>query len=156
MRIATEISTRVLRKATDDSRPVSEILLGGKATGVELRCELLEEAVALPGFFLLFTTDDTPFEEVLGIHLYDAALRHLDSAQLGGPYTTGAFSSLQLLPPDRLSFRFIGDTAWTVQVLPRPALRSLFRREPIGVWRGLRLKRHFIVEGSPKPEFVKP
>jgi hypothetical protein len=147
MRLAGELSLRSLAAASDTAPPRSEILLDGASTGIEIEAAVLEAAVALPGRFLLFTTDDLPFEEMLGIHLFDAELELLDRASIGGAYVTGSFSSLELHPPDSLSFRFIGDVAWQLTVLPRPVLRSPFHPEPAGVRRGLRPMRHFIIGG---------
>lgn len=152
MRIADEMTLRRLADTSDDAVPRCEILLNGAPSGREVSGALLEAAVATAGRFLLFTTDDVPFEDMLGLHLLDADLRPLDSAQLGGPYTTGSFSALELLPPDRVRFRYIGDTAWTLVLLPRPELRTPFNAEPAGVRRGFSLSRHFTLEGRPQPQ----
>ena len=54
--------------------------------------------------------------------------------------------------PDTLRFRFIGDTDWSVQVLPEPGFRVPLLSEPTGVSRPLGFSRHFVVRGQPQPE----
>ena len=81
-----------------------------------------------------------------------ATLHLLDSATLGGIYSTGSFSLLASTEPDTLRFRFIGDTDWSVQVLPEAGFRVPLWSEPAGVSRPLGFSRHFIVRGQPQPE----
>ena len=86
------------------------------------------------------------------IDLLDADLRLLDSATLGGIYATGSFSPLESAELDTFRFRFIGDTDWSVQVLPEPGFRIPLWSEPTGVSRPVGFTRHFIVRGQPQPE----
>ena len=131
--------------------PACEIFLNGQATNQQVPGAVLEAAAQWQAFTLLFTTDDTPFEELLNIHLLDAELNLLDSATVGGIYPTGSFSLLESDQPDTLRFRFIGGTDWSVQVLPEPGFRVPLLSEPAGVSRPLGFSRHFIVRGQPQP-----
>jgi hypothetical protein len=90
-------------------------------------------------------TDDTPFEEMLAIHLLDDKGKLLDSARIGGPYTTGSFSNLQLDPPATVHFRFIDDGDWSVRMLETAQYALPWWPDARGVWRGARLKRWFEV-----------
>jgi hypothetical protein len=90
-------------------------------------------------------------EEVMSIHLLSGDGRLLDSATLGGPYTTGAFSDLSLHPPNRVGFRFIGDADWSIEILPDLAFRLPLHADAPGVRRPLGFSRHFVVHGSPTP-----
>jgi hypothetical protein len=150
--LAPEVTTRPVAGAGEDAIPESEVLLAGAPTGRVVPGAVLEAAVRWDGRLLLFLTDDIPHEESLGIHLLDAGLRLLDTARLGGPYSTGSFSSLELTEPGTVRFRFIGDTTWSVELLPRPGFRVPFLSEPPGVSRGFGFSRHFIVRGRPRPE----
>lgn len=136
----------------DDAPPLCEILRHGKPTGRRVPGAVLEQAAQWQSFYLLFTTDDTPFEELLHIHLLDAELNLLDSATLGGIYSTGSFSLLASAEPDTLRFWFIAGTDWSVQVLPEPGFRLPLLSEPAGMSRPLGFSRHFIVQGQPQPE----
>lgn len=154
MQILTSSALSVARipDLADDAPPLCEILRHGKPTGRRVPGAVLEQAAQWQSFYLLFTTDDTPFEELLHIHLLDAELDLLDSATLGGIYSTGSFSLLASAEPDTLRFRFIGGTDWSVQVLPEPGFRVPLLSEPAGVSRPLGFSRHFIVRGQPQPE----
>lgn len=89
--------------------------------------------------------------------LLDARWHLLDSALLGAAYGTGRFGVLQLEPPDRVRFRFICDTEWTPDLLPRRGFRPPFVRDAtdvsrkLGFSRHFSFSRHFIVRGQPLP-----
>jgi len=142
----------VRRVAKDgDEPPVCEVILNGADTGKRVAGAVLEAAVEHAGNYLLFLTDDVPFEDMLSIHLVDATGQLLDTARLGAMYSTGTFSALTLRDPDIASFRFIGDTEWTVEVFPEARLQLPFVRDARGVTRPLGLRRWFRVHGDPRP-----
>lgn len=151
MRIASEISVRRLGH-DDDVPPTAEVLVDGKPSGCVVQGAILEGAVFADGRFLLFLIDDVPYEEALSIHLLDDRLHLLDSATLGAAYSTGSFGGLELRPPRTARFRFIGETDWSVEILPRPAFRLPLLPEAAGVSRGFGFSRHFIVRGKPLRE----
>lgn len=132
--------------------PKSEILRDGAPSGKFVSGAVLEAAIQWDTCYLIFLTDDVPFEDILNIHLLDAQLNLLDSVLIGAPYSSGSFSSLELCEPNTVRFRFIGDTTWSVELLPRPGFRIPYFSEPAGVKRPLGLTRHFIVRGDPKPQ----
>lgn len=146
-----ELSVTPVAGGADDAPPLCEIVRNGQATGRHVEGAVLELAARWQSFYLLFTTDDTPFEDLLHIHLLDADMSLLDSATLGGIYSTGSFSLLDSSEPNALRFRFIGDTDWSVQVLPAPGFRAPLLSEPAGVSRRWGFTRHFIVRGQPQP-----
>lgn len=149
--IATEVITRLRPAASPDAIPSSDLLLFGQPTAHPVSGAVLEAAVRWNDLFVLFMTDDTPYEEQLGIHLVDSTGAPLDSATLGGAYTTGSFAGPTLREPDTIGFRFIGDTDWSVRLLPAPQLRPPFGGDAPGVRRAIGLRRHFIVCGRPRP-----
>ena len=135
--------------ACDDAAPTSELVQHGAPTGVLLAGVVLEAAVAWNESYVLFLTDDVPYEESLHIHLLSADFQLIDTASLSAMYATGSFSALTLMPPDRLSFRFFGDMDWRVELLSRPKLRIPFLSEPAGVKRSIGFSRRFIIRASP-------
>ncbi len=149
--MTTELGTR---PAPPDDRgaPRSELMFEGQATGKWVGGAVLEAAHAWHSHWLLFMTDDLPFEDMLSIHLLDGQFALLDTATLGAAYSTGSFSALPGSAPDELRFRFIGDTDWTVQLLPHPVWRVPFFGEPRGVSRPPGLKRHFLIKGQPQAQ----
>lgn len=151
MRVASEIETRPIGGDAQEAPASSEVWLFGRR-GAQVSGAVLETAVQTDaGTYLLFLTDDIPHEDFLSIHLLDAAGDLLDSATIGSPYSTGAFSLLRMEPPNKVHFTFIGETNWMIEVLPKPALRIPMLSEPSGVSRGGKLRRHFAVHGAPRP-----
>lgn len=95
--------------------------------------------------FLLFTTQDVPFEEQLDICLLapDMALR--DRATLAHAYTTGTFADCRIESDSSLTFRFFGTQRLRIQLLDRPTWRLPWLG-PAGVHRPLGMRRWFVVE----------
>jgi hypothetical protein len=154
MRIASELTIQRQQEARADEVPASEILLSGESTQRFVSGAVLEAAVQWENYFLLFLTDDVPYEEMLRIVLLDQQLNVVDSVLIGGPYSTGSFSALNLREPNHVEFRFIGDADWRVELLPQARLRLPFFSEPTGVYRAFGFSRHFIVHGNPRPQRV--
>lgn len=113
--------------------------------------EVLEAAVRWKDCYLLFVTDAIPFEDSLRIYLFDARWHLLDSVKLGAMYSTGAFSDLELIPPDVVRFRFIGDIKWTLELLEQ-GVPSLPFSDPKGVSRPFGFMKRFKLHGRPLPE----
>lgn len=151
MRVADQITLRRISEAAEVAPPTSEIALNGVPTGRRIEGATLEAAVEWSSAYLLFITDDVPYEEMLRIVLLDRNLDVLDSALIGGPYSTGSFSSLELRAPDTVRFRFIGGSPWTVRLLPARGWRLPLLSEPRGVHRPFGFSRRFVVDGSPAP-----
>lgn len=145
-----ELSLQRVAGQPPQAAPVCEIVRQAQPTGVRVPGAVLEAAGQWQGFFLVLTTDDVPFEDALHLHLLDAQLRRLDCATLGAPYSTGSFAVLPSPQADVLRFRFIGDTDWSVQILPAPGFRLPWLGEPRGVQRAWGFSRHFIVRGHPQ------
>jgi hypothetical protein len=152
MRIVRELTTKLVHRADEGEIPTSEVLVNGTSTDKLISGAVLEAAVQWENCYLLFMTDDVPFEEMLSIHLLDDQLNILDSALIGSPYSSGSFSSLELSEPNTVRFHFIGDTTWSLELLSRPGFRVPFISEPPGVKRPLGFSRHFIVRGNPRPQ----
>jgi hypothetical protein len=150
MRLASEVSVRQVEQASDEP-PLCEVVLNGVGTGHRVAGAVLEAAVAHAGDYLLFLTDDVPFEDMLSIHLVDATGRLLDTARIGAMYSTGAFSGPELRDPGIAAFRFSGDTEWTVEVFPEAKMQLPFVSDAPGVTRPLALRRRFRVHGDPRP-----
>jgi hypothetical protein len=57
-------------------------------------------------------TDDIPGEDMLHIHLLAEDLSVIDSATIGGMYSTGSFTNHTVLSPNEIAFNFIGGHEW--------------------------------------------
>jgi hypothetical protein len=149
VRVADEIALRPVAPGVDGAVR-SEVIIGGCPTGSVITGVVLEAAVHCAPGWLLFVTDDIPYEEMLTIHLLDPDGRPLDSAGIGGPYTTGTFSSMRLDPPSTVRFRFIDDADWFVEILGRPKRALPWWPDARGVRRSARIARHFVVGRQPR------
>lgn len=145
LRVAEEITIKPVANHPENSIPASDIYIRGEPVGKKVSGALLQAAVKWHDKYLLLTTDACPFEEGLGIRLFNSRFDLLDCADIGLPYNTGTFSSLELHEPNRVSFRFLGDDVWQVHLLSRPGFRVPILSEPGAVWRNFGFRRHFFV-----------
>jgi len=152
MRVSDRLTLNRISEGTEEAPPTSELVLNGVPTGRTIQGTTLEAAVEWNSLLLIFVTDDVPFEEMLRVILLDEDLNVVDRALIGSPYSTGAFSSLELRAPDTVKFHFIGGSPWTVQLRSTRGLRLPFISEPRGVHRPFGFSRRFIVRGRPSPE----
>jgi len=123
--------------------PSCELIIDGEETRHRIKGCWLEAAFQCDIGYLVFLTNDCPFEERLCIHLLDLSGKPLDSASIFWIYYTGNFRDWQIYQPDKLSFRFSGDVRWTIQILPKFGFRIPIFSEPAGAWRQWGFKRHF-------------
>jgi hypothetical protein len=150
MRVAPEITTNWLNENDQKNLPQSEVLLNGCPTGSLIPGALLEAAIEWNGHYLLFLTDDCPFEEGLNIVMLDSTLKLLDYATLAVLYCTGTLTSLKLLAPDRVQFTFFHEQVWTVQLLSKFRLGlPVFGEMGFVIWRPWSFLRRFVIHLHP-------
>lgn len=152
LRKLEDLTVRVVNEDAENEAPNSEIMQHAAPTGKFVAGAILEAAIAWGEWRLLFLTNDIPFEDMLNIHLLDAQLNTVDSALIGGMYTTGSFGSLELIQPNSVAFSFIGDTTWRVELSEQPSLRLPFFSDPRGVYRERPFSRYFKIFGNPLPQ----
>lgn len=145
----------VMRSADGpDGEPRSRLLLHGKTTDLDLPGAILEASVRFGDDFLLFLTDDVPFEEGLHICLIDPSGRLLDHVDLLAIYATGTLEELRRVAEDRMNFRFFDGPPMQVRVLPKPRLMLPSMGLASGIHRAFSSRGRLIVrrlktEGSP-------
>lgn len=150
MKLIDNISLSVVKEAQRLSETQCEICLEDKNTGIIVFGKELEAAVRVSDKrFLLFTTDDILYEESLNIFYIDIESGIIERLSLGGHYVTGTFANLNV-NENSVSFSFIGDTTWTVHVLPTPSLRLPFT-DPPGVSRPVGLRKYIAITATPAP-----
>lgn len=147
--LPSECAIRPCQPYSDKAMATSTIIMDGKVTDLEVTGAVLEAAVTWRDQRLLFLTDDILHEDMLRIYLLDAQHRLLDTAVLGAAYSTGAFSDLRLLPPNSLSFSFIGDITWLLLLLSQREFAVPWLSDPRGVSRPWKFHRSFRLEGKP-------
>ncbi|QCP51500.1 hypothetical protein FAZ95_21470 [Trinickia violacea] len=136
----------------NEALPKSRIYIDGKPTDATVAGAYLEASLRWNDSFLIFTTDDVPFEEMLRIIFLDENLSVIDSAMLGAPYSTGSFRSLKIRDDDTVEFRFIGGITWVLKVFERTQLRVPLISDPRGVTRKFSFGCRFKIFGKPLPE----
>lgn len=149
MHITDRISIRPLNDPEGDEPAKSQLVIDGNESGSVVAGSCFEAAVEAESFYVLFLTNGNPFEDFLHIHLVDKQGVVVDSCALGAPYSTGSFSDLVLLDQSLMSFRFIGETVWQLEIHPRWRLRMPLVSEHFGVWRRHIWKFHFQLRGNP-------
>lgn len=101
----------------------------------------LEAAFRCPqGGFLLFSTNDVPFEESLNIILLDGAGQMVMTRSLGAAYATGHLRDVAVIGAHAVAFSFFAGDRWVAEVAssmlkPEPRWLPRFLR------RSLRVKR---------------
>lgn len=148
MKCIDDIKFKLITEQTQFAGPVSEIIFSGKPTGKNIPAKILEKAIAWQDKYLIFSTDDVPFEEFLSISLLDKEFNIMDQARLGIIYSTGEFKDFKIISQNKASFYFIGENEWTVTLLPDFTFRVPFFRTPYEVSRLFKFKQHFIINDN--------
>ncbi|MEY8710217.1 hypothetical protein [Mangrovibacter phragmitis] len=151
MKQVDNFSLQVVRESQDTQMGEYNVLFDGNITGINVPYCVLEAAVKVDeDLFLLFLTDDVPFEEMLHIALIHMKQGILEMIDLGGAYTTGSFKHLEI-ENDRVNFHFIGDTTWTVRIAEKPFFRMPFTGDPRGISRPMAMKHYILISADPPP-----
>lgn len=151
LRQIDHLSLKVINADKENEEPRSEILQNAVPTGKYVAGAIPVATIQWGSWYLLFVTDDCPFEEALNIHLLDEHLDPIDSAVIGWIYNTGVFESLTLVQPNIVQFRFLGEKTWWIELLQKPAIRLPFLTEPRGVSRQWGFSRYFKVHVDEHP-----
>ncbi|WP_299437477.1 hypothetical protein [uncultured Rhodospira sp.] len=144
------ITTAHFLPVGDENAPRGRLSLDGLDGAVEIPGCILEGAWRIDCHFLIATTDDITSEDQLHFLLLNSRAEFIDQVTLGAVYSTGVFAASHPKGA-RLSFRFFGDTTWTLTVLPSPSFRVPILGDPRGVHRPFSFRTRLRIEGRPKP-----
>jgi hypothetical protein len=147
-----EFSIKLISESTETESSKSQLWINGKAIDSFIDGEVCEACINYGEFYLVFTTNDCPFEESLNIHLLDRNYSVLDQAALVWPYSTGSFTLLDLIEPNLITFKFFGEAIWEIELYPSKKVLIPYLSEPSGVWRKFKLKHNFKVSKKYVPE----
>ena len=150
LRLITGLSVQRRSKRSNDQTARCTLSGPGVPPDMDIEGAILEAAVQTDVGLVLFLTQDLPYEDSLSIQLFNAAWQVLDSASLGAAYTTGSFTGVRVIEPDRIGFRFFGDTEWTLRILNSPTWRLPLWSDAPGVRHTFGFKRHFLIQGRPQ------
>ena len=94
--------------------------------GTVLDGAVLEAAFQMDdGRFLIFLTDDVPFEETLRVILLDSDLKILDGFIFGGAYVTGTLENLQIIDGITVQFSFVHEKPLCIKINKKPVWLGL-------------------------------
>ena len=144
-----EFSTQLFAAATETHSPTSQLLINGSLIEVFIHGAILEAAVALENYYLVFMTDDVPYEDTLRITLLSKEFQIMDVAYLGAAYSTGSFKLVDMKGENKITFTFFGGTTWTITVFNKKQWLMPFFSEPKGVSRPLGFHHYFKISGKP-------
>jgi len=117
--MVTDIDDFSVRRLEGDS-PKSDLLWRDNAVGVRVDGVSLEKQLRLAPGYLLFLTEDSPFEEGLHIYLLDDDKSVVDALELSAPYASGILKDAVVEGDASVSFSYFGDDRWRLDVDATP------------------------------------
>jgi hypothetical protein len=115
-----------------DESPRANVLIDASSSGTTVPGVILEAQYRSGESYLLFTSENTPYEEALHVLLLSRRLALLDHVELSHPFAGGVLTNMEMPGDERLRFSFFGGDLWELTVLGAP--RLLKRHEaPTGV-----------------------
>ncbi len=148
-------SIKSVSESTETGSPKSQLWINGKAIDSIIEGVICEACINYGEFYLVFTTNDCPYEESLNIHFLDRNFRALDHAILVWPYSTGSFVLLDVIEPNLVTFKFFEDSIWEIELYSNKRVVVPYFSEPRGVWRSFKLKHYFKVSKKTASETAK-
>ena len=123
--------------------PKAQLLWRGEPSVLVLDGVHLEHQSRIADKYLLFVTEDCPFEEGLHIYLIDDNKQVLDALEIGAPYAPGVLKNVQSMGGSAMSFSFFGEDHWRLEVRDKPALTFNRPLSPVKYKQGA-LGRHWL------------
>lgn len=136
-------STRLITESSDTETPLSSLSINGLNSETTVDGAIFETVIEFEAHYLVFTTNDCPYEETLNIYFLDPSLNALDQASLSWPYATGSFEIVDTILPNRVRFKFFEQEIWEITLATSKHFAPPFISDPRGVWRKLQLNRYF-------------
>ncbi len=116
-----EFTIKNIHGKDPDYDNTSNLYYQGRGTGVILEGLYLAAQYKFNNKYILFLTEDCPFEEGLFIYLVDQALNILDRAEISIQFAPGILADLKIENDHEISFSFFSnDEKWTLTILPTP------------------------------------
>ncbi len=91
-----EFSTKLVSESTETESPMSQVVVDGKSVDSFITGSVFEAGIKYEDCYLVFMTDDIPYEDTLRISFLNSQYCVLDYAALGWPYSTGTFQLLNI------------------------------------------------------------
>jgi hypothetical protein len=136
-------STRLIAEASETETPRCSLSINGSDLEASMEGAIFETVIEFEDHYLVFTTNDCPYEETLNIYFLDPSLKTLDEASLSWPYATGSFEIVDTIQPNRVRFKFFEQEVWEVTLHTSKHFAFPFFSYPSGVWRKFQFNRYF-------------
>lgn len=96
-----------LFELTETSPQKSKLKLSGAEKTINIPGSVLEAQIELEnGWYLILTTENSPYDEALHITLLDQYLEILDQVELSQGMTPGIVKNIQILDAEHMQFNF--------------------------------------------------
>ena len=140
----------MIKKLTKIQIHNNTIIIDGHKSKVQVDGTCLEAALLVnDNYILLFVTFDCPFEETLAIYLLDLQQnRIIDKAKIYQMYYTDFFSDLVILSENKLSFDFLIEGGWTLELFDKPKKSLTYLFPTLLVKRPFSLTRYFSIKNN--------
>lgn len=92
-----------IKKKSDSD---STLFFRGESCQIDVSGLSLEEQFKIDSFYLIFITDNCPYEEYLYIYLLNQKISIIDSLNVGLPYTPGLLKNIKLISNNTIDFDF--------------------------------------------------
>ncbi|AMX01934.1 hypothetical protein [Microbulbifer thermotolerans] len=127
-------SSNLLKSSDNSQAPYLQLIKGNEPFSGQLKGALIVAQYHLyDGHYLLFITDDIPYEETLRIYLIASNAEVLDSLEFGGYLANGTLEDLNIVGEQAIEFNFIhkkrcrltvkSDSGWTKPLTFTPGVR---------------------------------
>ncbi|MGK0273541.1 MAG: hypothetical protein ACI88H_004222 [Cocleimonas sp.] len=139
-----KFTTQLLRESDSIKEPLVQLILKGKKVGPPIKGAYLEKQYCISGLgYLLFLTDDVPYEETLRIYLVNENAEVVDGLEFGSSMATGTLEIVDVENEDSIVFSFIHEALCKLQVLKTAQWCKPLIFTP-GVQRSGAFKRHHL------------
>lgn len=121
MQFCDKFSTKLLREPDSIADPLIQLVVDGKEVGAPIKGAYLEAQFYLINLgYLLFLTDNVPYEETLRIYLVKDDATVIDELEFGYSMATGTLDIIEYSNENIIVFSFIHEANCRLQVLATP------------------------------------
>jgi len=143
MQKTDRFSSRQIKSSDNSQPPCLQLIKDDKSFGGPQKGALIEAQYQVDDRYLLFITDDVPYEETLRIYLIAGNGDVLDSLEFGGYLANGTLEGLNIVGEHSIEFSFIHKKRCRLTVKPNSGWKKPLIFTP-GVSRPGGLKKRFL------------
>lgn len=112
----------------------STLFFRGESCDIEVSGFNIEEQFKVDSFYLIFITDNCPYEEYLYIYLLNDKIDILDSLDVGFPYVSGILRNIKEISDTIINFDFHNDITYQLSILSKKSfLDNIFLKKHLTI-----------------------